>query len=195
MIFSWVNVPVRRCLKSRPVCRFSSGCGYKSQSFCSQVLQRWNFPLHHTPHVSCFKIMVCGGGGGRSIFLYQVIKNLFEKVNRSLNWVCSYPNNQMCSAQQPRLIWKHWPIFKRWGKKTRFHHCAKETKWELLADGFLGVFGRLLYFHSPSLRVTLPHSLDIRQSDLLLIHFQICPTLHLRKTVKLPLIHKHGDYH
>lgn len=33
-----------------------------------------------------------------------------------------------------------------WGKKTEFHHCAEESKWEMLADRFLDVFGQPIVF-------------------------------------------------
>lgn len=62
----------------------------------------------------------------------------------------------------------------------------------MLAKGCYVYLKSPLCFNNSTLRFSSPHYLDVRQTDLLLVHFQFCLTLHLRNTVNFPLIHKLG---
>lgn len=63
----------------------------------------------------------------------------------------------------------------------------------MLAKQLLFVFEKPSIFQQFHLEIFLA-TLSAHKADLLLVHFQFSPTLHLRSTVNFLLIHKRGYY-
>lgn len=108
---------------------------------------------------------------------------------------------KMCSAQWSTLISHLKAFFSQYliSDRTTFHCWIKETTWEMLAKGLLESNFKTfekprIFSNSSTLRFSSLCYLDIRQTDLFLVHFQFCLTLHLTRTVNFPLLHKHGYY-
>lgn len=64
----------------------------------------------------------------------------------------------------------------------------------LLESNFKAFEKPSVFSNNSTLRFSSLCYLDIRQTDLLLVHFQFCLTLHLARTVNFPLLHTHGYY-